>query len=65
MFAITATTGLIKGKAKSSSGSNTIGPTDGAIKLARSYGIDLSTVIGTGAQGRIIQKDVQKLIPKQ
>lgn len=33
--------------------------------LARQYGIDLTTVTGTGPGGRIIRADVEKLIPAQ
>ncbi len=36
--------------------------TESAVKLAAEHGIDLATVTGTGADGKITQPDVQKLI---
>jgi len=39
-----------------------IDATDGAIELAEANGIDLSTVEGTGANGRIVLRDVKPLV---
>ena len=36
-----------------------IDATDGAESLANEYDIDLATVIGTGANGRVLKKDVE------
>ncbi|MCA9982399.1 MAG: E3 binding domain-containing protein [Anaerolineales bacterium] len=39
-----------------------IDATDGALELAEANGIDLSAVEGTGANGRIVLRDVKALI---
>src|SRR5690606_2747291 len=39
--------------------------TDEARALAEAHGIDLSTVQGTGANGRILKKDVEAAIPSE
>lgn len=39
-----------------------VNATDTAIKLAQEHGIDLSTVQGTGADGRILKTDVQAVV---
>ena len=39
--------------------------TDAAKALAAEHNIDLATVAGSGADGRIIQSDVQALIPEE
>lgn len=36
--------------------------TDAAVGLALEYNLDLSTVEGTGADGRILKSDVQKVL---
>jgi pyruvate/2-oxoglutarate dehydrogenase complex dihydrolipoamide acyltransferase (E2) component len=36
--------------------------TDGAIKLANEHGIDLSSIQGSGADGRIVKRDVEALL---
>lgn len=41
----------------------TIEVTDEAKALADEHGIDLSTVKGSGAGGKIVKKDVVKLVP--
>lgn len=41
-----------------------VNATDAAIDLAAEHGIDLATVKGTGAGGRITVADVTALIPK-
>lgn len=37
--------------------------TDAAKKLAAEHGIDLATVTGTGAEGRVTRDDVAALLP--
>lgn len=39
-----------------------IDATDAAAELAKEHGIDLATVEGTGASGRILKSDVEALV---
>ena len=43
-------------------GSGELNATDAAIKLAEEQGIDLAEVSGSGADGRILKSDIEKLI---
>lgn len=43
---------------------STINATDGAIKFAHENGVDLSLVLGSGANGRITKGDVEKHLQK-
>lgn len=42
-----------------------VNATDGAIKLAAEYGIDLAGLVGTGKGGRVIVNDVRKMIDQK
>ena len=49
-------------KRDSSEDSGDLDVTDAAIKLAEEHGIDLADVSGSGAGGRILKSDIEKLI---
>ena len=40
----------------------TINATDSALELANEHGVDLTQVVGTGADGRVLKSDVQAAI---
>jgi pyruvate/2-oxoglutarate dehydrogenase complex dihydrolipoamide acyltransferase (E2) component len=39
-----------------------INATDAAVRLAKEHGLDLTTVVGTGKDGRIVDADVQAVV---
>lgn len=51
-------------KADGSSSGSGVDATDGAVKLAAEHGIDLSTIKGSGKDGRITQPDVEAEIAR-
>ena len=41
---------------------DTINATDAALDLAREYGVDVTQIVGTGADGRVLKSDVRKIV---
>ena len=53
---------IVADKVSSAADDDAPDATDSAVELAREHDIDLSTVTGTGASGRITKKDVQSAV---
>lgn len=49
-------------KTKVETEAQTINATDSALELANEHGVDLTQVVGTGADGRVLKSDVQAAI---